>query len=193
MHPIPTEITTTAFGPTGTTSGIGHWRAGDIHDGRYRYFRQVEHRLPLRISDVIVHHIARAKEDGHSHIAGRGQSLINARYEGIHPHGGRLAPVVVPNIHRHHADARRIHLLVGDDDFARLGVAGLEAPANGHRGNPRQESQTQEEGEPRSGKGVHGIRGGFSSYNRQTAALASHSSRIPQDRRGGFSEIPKNL
>ena len=193
MHPIPTIITAAAFGPAGTTTGIGHRRAGDIHGGRYRYLRQVEHRLPLRISDVIVHHIARAKEDRHSHIAGSSQSLINARYEGIHPHGGRLAPVVVPDIHRNHADARRIHLLVGDDDFARLGVAGLEAPANGHRGDPRQESQTQEEGEPRSGKGVHGSRGDCRSYNRQTAALASHSSRIPQDRRGGFSEIPNDL
>ena len=133
VHAIPTVITAATFSTAGASPGIGHRRAGDVHRSRHGHLGQIEHTLPLGISHVVVHDITRAKEDRQAHFAGRSQSLVDARHEGIHPHGGGLAPVVVPDVYRYHADARRIHLLVSDIGFARLGIAGLQAPADRDR------------------------------------------------------------
>ena len=159
MHAVPTIMDAAPLGPAGAAPGIGHRRAVHRHHRGHRHLRQLEHRLPLRSPDIIVHHIARTQEDRHAQIASRREGLVDPRHEGIHPHRGRLAPVEVPDVHRHHPDARRVDHLVGHPDPARLGIPCLQAPADGHGTDPGHQSQADHDDETQPEGAFQDMRG----------------------------------
>ena len=126
MHAVPTVVHGAAFPAASAAAGIGHGRASDVHHGGHRELRQGEDRFALRITDVVVHHIAWAEHHRHAQRAGGVEGFVHARDDGIHAHGRRLAPVKVPDIYRDDAHVPRVNLLGREDDFACGRITRLE-------------------------------------------------------------------
>ncbi len=157
MHSVPAIVDRASLWAAGAAPGIGNRRACHVDQRRYGNFRQGKDCFALWISDIVVHHVAGTKHDRHAQIPGRIQRLVDAGNEGVHPHRGRLAPVIVPDVHRDHTDSmridahrrslygsgRRVTRLKGQCEFGRLQFSGL-----GHPTGARQEQRSAEQQQP---------------------------------------------
>src|SRR5262249_37076882 len=95
MHAVPTVIDYTSLATTSAAAGIGHGRTSDVHHRGNGDFGQSKDRFALRVTDVIVHHVAGAEHHRHAERAGGVESFVHARHDCIHAHGCCFAPMKI--------------------------------------------------------------------------------------------------
>ena len=130
VHAVPAVITRAAFPSASAPPSVRNGRARDIDDFRDGTDLQRKYRLTLGQTDVIVDHVAGAEHHGHPQRSGCCECPVDSGYECINPHGGGLAPVMVPNIDCDHAYLGGVDLLPDGMQFSSDGVTCLEFQLN---------------------------------------------------------------
>ena len=150
MHAVPAIIDETSFRAARATAGIGRGRTHHFQHLRDGNQGHGEDPFALRETHVIIHDIARTEHHRHAQGAGARQRLIDPGDDGIHPHGGGFAPVVVPDIHGNDAHMAGIHALRCGRNLTAHGIAGLEGQFDLRGREPA--GDEQQEGEAEGGR-----------------------------------------